>query len=66
MNINHIYKTVKEVFINEEIILEDYLIYLVGFEGFYILIENGLLERRDTIDGRKAYKLRDLKENKRR
>lgn len=64
MNINHIYKTVKEVFINEEVILEDYLIYLVGFEGFYILIENGLLERRDTIDGRKAYILRELKERR--
>lgn len=64
MNINHIHKTVKEVFINEETILEDYLIYLVGFEGFYILIENGLLERRDTVDGRKAYILRELEERR--
>ena len=64
MNIDHIYKTVKEVFINEEMIIEDYLIYLVGFEGFYILIENGLLERCNTVDGRKAYILRDLEERR--
>lgn len=59
MNVDHVYKTVKEVFINEEVILEDYLLYLVGFEGFYILIENGLLESVGIRDGRKAYILRD-------
>lgn len=66
MNVNHIHKTVKEVFANEDVILEDYLIYLVGFEGFYILIEKGLLERCDTVDGRKAYILRDIEEIERR
>ena len=61
MNAERVYKTVKEMFYHMDEICEDYIIYLVGFEGFYVLIENGLLESRGVIDGRKTYALRDDK-----
>ena len=63
MNPDHLYKAVEEVFDNTNAIYEDYLIYLIGFEGLYTLIENGLLESIDVINGRKTYSLRD-KNNK--
>ena len=43
-------------------ICEDYIIYLVGFEGFYTLIENGLIEHCGLVDGKKSYILHDKKE----
>lgn len=61
MNVDYIYNTIKEVFVNTEVIYEEYIIYLVGFEGFYTLIENELLESRGVIDGHKAYILRNKK-----
>lgn len=64
MNAEQVYNTVKEMFINMDVICEDYIIYLVGFEGFYTLIENGLIETRGVVDGRKVYALIDIKERR--
>ena len=61
MNVDKIYETVKEVFNDLDAIYEDYLIYLVGFEGFYILIENHLLETCGVVNGRQLYVLCDKK-----
>lgn len=61
MNVDQIYETVKEVFNDMDAIYEDYLIYLVGFEGFYILIENRLLETCGVVNGRQLYALCDKK-----
>ena len=57
MNVDQVYETVKEVFNDLDAIYEDYLIYLVGFEGYYALLENGLLEGCGVINGRKLYAL---------
>lgn len=61
MNVDQVYNTVAEVFNDLDAIYEDYLIYLVGFEGFYILIENRLLESCGVINGRKLYALCEKK-----
>lgn len=61
MNVDQVYETVKEVFNDMDAIYEDYLIYLVGFEGFYILIENRLLETCGVVNGRQLYALCDKK-----
>ena len=61
MNVDQVYNTVKEVFNDMDAIYEDYLIYLVGFEGYYILLENRLLESCGVINGRKLYALCDKK-----
>ena len=34
---------------------EDYIIYLIGEEGFWILRRNGVLESCGSIDGRRLY-----------
>ena len=62
MNVEQVYKTVHEMFGHMDTICEDYIIYLVGFEGYYTLIENGLIENCGEVDGRKACILRDKKE----
>ena len=59
MNVDRVYNTVKEVFTDTSNIRDEYIIYLVGFEGLYILIENDLLEPREVIDGRQLYALSD-------
>ena len=59
MNADQVYEVVKEVFNDLDAIYEDYLIYLVGFEGFYILIENRLLETCGVVNGRQLYALCD-------
>ena len=61
MNAEQVYKIVKEMFINMDTICEDYIIYLVGFEGFYTLIENDLIKYCGVVDGRKSYVLCDKK-----
>lgn len=61
MNVDNVYNIVKEAFKDFDAIYEDYLIYLVGFEGFYILKENRLLESCGVINGRKLYALCDKK-----
>ena len=61
MNADQVYEVVKEVFNDLDAIYEDYLIYLVGFEGFYILIENRLLETCGVVNGRQLYVLCDKK-----
>lgn len=40
---------------------EDYLIYLVGEEGFYILRKNKLLESCGSINGRNLYTIACMK-----
>jgi hypothetical protein len=62
VNTDHIYKAVKEVFDTTKPIYEEYIIYLIGFEGLYTLIENGLVESDGVINGRRSYILCDLKE----
>ena len=54
MNADHIYKAVKEVFDTSKPIYEEYIIYLIGFEG--------LIENDGTINGRRSYILCDPKE----
>jgi hypothetical protein len=61
MNVDQVYQTVKEVFNDLDAIYEDYLIYLVGFEGYYSLLENRLLESCGVVNGRKLYALCDKK-----
>ena len=57
MNVEHLCDSIKEVFTDTNALYEEYIIYLVGFEGLYTLIENGLLESRDVINGRRVYAL---------
>ena len=59
MNADYIYTAVKEVFADTSVIYEEYIIYLVGFEGLYTLIENGLIENDGVINGRRSYVLCD-------
>ena len=59
MNVEHICNAIKEVFDTTKPIYEEYIIYLVGFEGLYCLIENGLVEVDSVINGRRSYILRD-------
>lgn len=66
MNADRVYGLVKEMFANAEVIYEEHLIYLVGFEGFYTLVENNLLENKGVVDGHKAYKLRNKNKHERR
>lgn len=57
MNPEQVYKTIKEVCSDMDAIYEDYIIYLVGYEGLYVLRENELIESCGVIDGRKLYTL---------
>lgn len=57
MNPDQVYKTVKDVCGDMDAIYEDYIIYLVGYEGLYVLRENELVESCGVIDGRKLYTL---------
>lgn len=57
MNVDQVYKTVEEMFKNVDPICEEYIIYLVGFEGFYTLIENDRLIDRGLVDGKRSYSL---------
>ena len=61
MNVYHVYNAVKEVFDTTKPIYEEYIIYLIGFEGLYALIEKGLIEIDSVINGRRSYMLRDIK-----
>lgn len=57
MNAEQVYSIIKEVFVNEDKIRDEYILYLVGFEGYYTLIESGLIEKCDEVDGRDFYRL---------
>lgn len=59
MNQEQVYSTVKEVCGDLDAIYEDYIIYLVGYEGLYILQEGRLVEGCGVINGRKLYALCD-------
>lgn len=61
MNAYYVYNAVKEVFDTSKPIYEDYIIYLVGFEGLYALIEKGLIESDGVVNGRRSYVLCDMK-----
>lgn len=57
MSPDQVYKTVKDVCGNLDAIYEDYIIYLVGYEGLYILRESELVESCGVVNGRKLYTL---------
>lgn len=61
MSVDQVYKTVMGVCGDLDSIYEDYIIYLVGYEGLYILREHQLLESCGVINGRKLYVLCDKK-----
>ena len=61
MNADQVYKTVKDVCGDLDAIYEDYIIYLVGYEGLYVLRENRLVESCGVVNGRKLYALCELK-----
>lgn len=64
MNAEQVYKIIEEVFVNEDTICDEYILYLVGFEGYYALIENDLIEKCGEIDGRSMYVLRNKNKGK--
>lgn len=57
MNADQVYKTVKDVCGDLDAVYEDYIIYLVGYEGLYVLRENKLVESCGVVNGRKLYAL---------
>ena len=57
MNVDQVYYTVKEVCGDLDAIYEDYIIYLVGYEGLYILRDEGLVESCGVVNGRQLYAL---------
>lgn len=57
MLVNKIYETIKNASDGFDAIYEDYIIDLVGLEGFDILRENKLLESCGVINGRRLYVL---------
>lgn len=57
MNPEQVYNTVNEVCGHMSEIYEDYIIYLVGYEGLYVLQENGFIECCGKAGGRKLYTL---------
>lgn len=59
MNVDVVYQTVKKVFDDVDAIYEDYLIYLVGYEGLHILQAKNLIESCGVVEGRKLYTLVD-------
>ena len=61
MSTDQVYETVKEVCGGLDAIYEDYLIYLVGYEGLYLLHDNRLIESCGVVHGRKLYVLCDKK-----
>jgi hypothetical protein len=61
MSADNAYKTVKDVCGELDAIYEDYIIYLVGYEGLYVLRENRLLETCGVINGRQLYVLCEKK-----
>lgn len=63
MDAKQVYNTVVEVFDDLDTIYEDYLIYLVGFEGLYTLQENHLIKGCDVVNGRQVYALCEFKDN---
>ena len=61
MSAEQVYKTVKDVCGDLDAIYEDYIIYLVGYEGLYVLRENRLVESCGVVNGRKLYALCEYK-----
>ena len=61
MNADQVYNTVKDVCGNLDAIYEDYIIYLVGYEGLYILKDRKLVETCGVFNGRQLYALCDKK-----
>ena len=57
MNAKQVYKTVKDVCGDLDAIYEDYIIYLVGYEGLYKLRDGKLVESCGVVNGRKLYAL---------
>lgn len=62
MTVDRVYKTVRDVCDNFDAVYEDYIIYLVGYEGLYLLQSNRLLETCGVVNGRQLYVLREKKE----
>lgn len=60
MNVYQIYETVKNATVGFDAVYEDYVIDLVGLDGFDILRENKLLESCGSICERKLYTLCDI------
>lgn len=60
MNIDQLYETVKNASIGFDAIYEDYIIDLVGLDGFDILRKNKLLESCGSIYDRNLYTLSDI------
>lgn len=59
MNPNRVYETVKKACVDYKLdaLYEDYIIYLVGLEGLYVLQKNKLIETCGVVDGRQLYTL---------
>lgn len=57
MNVDKVYETVKEVCKDLDAIYEDYIIYLVGHEGLYLLRKEKLVESCGVVNGRQLYAL---------
>lgn len=61
MNIDILQEVVSGCTRGMDAVYEDYLIYLVGEEGFYILRKNKLLESCGSINGRNLYTIACMK-----
>ena len=57
MNAKQIYQIVKKETNRLDAIYEDYIISLVGSDGFDILRENNMIESCESINGRSLYTL---------
>lgn len=62
MTVDRAYKTVNDVCDNFDAIYEDYIIYLVGYEGLHLLQKNRLVETCGVVNGRQLYVLCEKKE----
>ena len=59
MNLDQVYKTVNEVCDTFDAVYEDYIIYLVGYEGMHLLKKHNLVEACGVAHGRQLCVLRD-------
>lgn len=57
MTADQAYKTVKDVCDEFDAIYEDYIVYLVGYEGLHLLQKNRLVETCGVVHGRQLYAL---------